>query len=127
MSLNEFRGIVLEMVKLYPLLYADDIILFSDSETGLQNGRDTLKTYCDKWKLSVNVTKTEVMFFFFFLLFFFFFFFLLFFFFFFFENPEKYLILYHLLTAKKTFEIVNHFSYLGVTFASGDPLTVLLK
>ena len=66
MSLNEFHGIVLEMVKLYPLLYADDIILFSDSETGLQNGRDTLKTYCDKWKLSVNVTKTEVMFFFFF-------------------------------------------------------------
>ncbi|MCG8429717.1 MAG: reverse transcriptase family protein [Candidatus Omnitrophica bacterium] len=43
------------------LLYADDLILLSDSALGLQNSLDKLNEYCKKWKLSVNIKKTKVM------------------------------------------------------------------
>ena len=33
------------------LLYADDIVFFSESAEGLQNGLHILKDYCYKWKL----------------------------------------------------------------------------
>ena len=41
------------------LLFADDMVLFSDSRQGLQNGLDQLAEYCDKWGLTVNVPKTK--------------------------------------------------------------------
>ena len=48
------------MLKLFSLLYADDIIIiFSESAEGLQKGLDILKGYCDKWKLIVNTNKTK--------------------------------------------------------------------
>ena len=43
------------------LLYADDIIIFSETADGLQRGLDILKDYCDKWRLIVNTNKTKVM------------------------------------------------------------------
>ena len=50
------------MLKLFLLLYADDIIIFfSESAEGLQKGLDILKDYCDKWKLIVNTNKTKIM------------------------------------------------------------------
>ena len=39
------------------LLYADDLILVSDSRYGLQNCLKQCQTYCDKWKLKVNTKK----------------------------------------------------------------------
>jgi hypothetical protein len=42
------------------LLYADDIILLSESAKGLHKSLDILKTYCDKWNLKVNIGKTKV-------------------------------------------------------------------
>ena len=42
------------------LLYADDIVLLSESAKGLQKSLDILKTYCDKWNLKVNIGKTKV-------------------------------------------------------------------
>jgi len=42
-------------------LYADDIVILSESETGLQNGLDLLECYCDRWKLKVNISKTKAM------------------------------------------------------------------
>ena len=41
------------------LLYADDLILVSESRYGLQNCLKKLQTYCDKWKLKVNTKKTK--------------------------------------------------------------------
>ena len=41
------------------LLYADDLLLFSTSATGLQRQLDALKRYCDEWGLEVNAPKTE--------------------------------------------------------------------
>ena len=58
---NGFEGVDIGMLKLFLLLYADDIVLFSESEKGLQHGLNLLEKYCDKWKLQVNINKTKVM------------------------------------------------------------------
>ena len=59
--LNKFEGVNLGMLKLFLLLYADDIVLFAESEAGLQNGLYLLEQYCTKWKLCVNVNKTKIL------------------------------------------------------------------
>jgi len=43
------------------LLYADDLILFSETPSGLQKCLDILQNYCNKWKLTVNASKTKTM------------------------------------------------------------------
>ena len=40
-------------------MYADDIVLLSESANGLQNCIDKLEYFCKKWNLSVNL-KTNV-------------------------------------------------------------------
>ena len=47
-------------MKLFLLLYADDIVIFSESENGLQKGLDILNEYCQRWKLSVNPNKSKI-------------------------------------------------------------------
>jgi len=42
------------------LLYADDIVLISDSETNLQKMLDILTEWCCKWRLIVNQSKSQV-------------------------------------------------------------------
>ena len=41
-------------------MYADDVILLSDSATGLQNSLNDLLQYCHEWKLDVNLKKTKI-------------------------------------------------------------------
>ena len=48
-------------LKLSHLLYADDLILMSETRSGLQNCLSRLQAYCDKCKLSVNIKKTKTM------------------------------------------------------------------
>jgi len=43
-----------------PLLYADDLTLLSLTGAGLQAQLDVLERYPDKWGLTVNLIKTEV-------------------------------------------------------------------
>ena len=43
------------------LLYADDLVLLSETAEGLQNCFDKLSSYCDQWNLEVNTDKTKVM------------------------------------------------------------------
>ena len=45
------------LLKLYLLLYADDIVIFLSTSDGLQKGLDVLSEYCQKWKLRVNTDK----------------------------------------------------------------------
>ena len=59
--LKGFQGITINTLKLLLLLYADDIVIFAESEVELQNGLNILKQYCQTWKLVVNVNKTKVM------------------------------------------------------------------
>lgn len=57
---NGFDGIEMHMIKMFILLYADDIVIFSNSADGLQGGLDSLLVYCNRWKLKLNVDKTKV-------------------------------------------------------------------
>ena len=41
------------------LLYADDLVILSESATGLQKSIDSLNDYCDKWGLTINSSKTK--------------------------------------------------------------------
>jgi hypothetical protein len=59
--LNKSEGVNLGMLKLFLLLYAEDTVIFAESEAGLQNGLDLLEQYCTKWKLFVNVNKTKIL------------------------------------------------------------------
>ena len=86
------------MLELFLLLYADDIVLLSETETGLQQGLDLLEQYCDKWKLTVNINKTKIMVF------------------------RKGGVLRRNMCFKyktENIEIVSKFTYLGVVFTSG--------
>ena len=63
---NEFvtkglDGFDIGMLKLYLLMYADDIVVFSETSDGLQKGLNILTDYCEKWKLVVNTDKTKIM------------------------------------------------------------------
>ena len=42
------------------LLYADDIVILSQTKTGLQNKLDRLYDYCSAWGLQINRDKTKV-------------------------------------------------------------------
>lgn len=47
-------------LNLFLLMYADDMVIFSESVLGLQNMLDTLYEYTSKWSLSVNIDKTKI-------------------------------------------------------------------
>ena len=46
--------------KLSCLMFADDIVIFSESVNGLQNALNKLQSYCNDWQLSINVNKTKI-------------------------------------------------------------------
>ena len=47
--------------KINVLLYAEDLVLISESKEGLQCQIDSLQIYCEKWKLKINIDKTKSM------------------------------------------------------------------
>ena len=53
-------GLDINMFKIFMLLYADDIVIFANSASELQESINILSNYCDKWKLVVNTKKTKV-------------------------------------------------------------------
>ena len=50
----------LDTTQLNCLLYADDLVLLSESEKGLQFCLEQLNSYCSKWKLKINISKTKI-------------------------------------------------------------------
>ena len=42
------------------LIYADDLVIMSTSAEGLQECLNKLATYCNKWRLQVNLKKTKI-------------------------------------------------------------------
>jgi len=95
--LKGHKGISIHMLKLFLLLYADDITIMSENEQDLQHGLDILYQYCNQWKLTLNVQKTKVLIF---------------------KkggrNPRG----QHFLYGNQELEIVTNFQYLGITFSS---------
>ena len=80
------------------LLYADDIVIFSNTADELQLGLDILAEYCARWKLKVNVSKTKTLIF---------------------RNggllPQDLVFTYD----GDPVEIVKSFKYLGIVFTTG--------
>jgi hypothetical protein len=52
--------ITINNIKVSCLMYADDIVLISESAKGLHNCLSKLSNYCDIWNLSVNIDKSKV-------------------------------------------------------------------
>ncbi len=93
-----FDGIDIGFMKIFILLYADDIVIFSESAAGLQSGLDILFTYCERWKLKVNTTKTKIMIF---------------------RKGGRIPANLHFHYNNLELEIVSTFSYLGIVFSPG--------
>ena len=58
---NTCRPVTLGDEKISCLMYADDLVILSETESGIQNCLDKLKQYTDKWKLELNIKKTKIM------------------------------------------------------------------
>ena len=56
-----YDGLDIDMFKIFMLLYADDIVIFSKSAEELQESLNLLVDYCNRWKLNINVKKTKLM------------------------------------------------------------------
>ena len=62
-SILSFDGndrIVVDHTPINCLIYADDLVIMSTSAEGLQECLNKLATYCNKWKLQVNLKKTKI-------------------------------------------------------------------
>ena len=53
------EGLDVNLFKVFIILYADDIVIFSNTAEELQNSIDLLSEYCKRWKLKVNVSKQK--------------------------------------------------------------------
>ena len=58
--LNIDKGIYIGGRKIPYLLYADDLVLLSESPTGLQNLLHGLEHFCSQWHMTVNLAKTQI-------------------------------------------------------------------
>ena len=58
---NAPGGISIDETDIMMLMYADDIVLVSKSIVGLQNSLDLLYDYCNIWKLTVNLEKSNIL------------------------------------------------------------------
>ena len=52
--------VTLNDTKINSLCYADDLVLISRTSSGLQNALNILQSYCSKWNLCINVSKTTI-------------------------------------------------------------------
>ena len=50
----------LNMLNTNCLLFADDLVLLSESATGLLSCLNRLQSYCETWGLTINLSKTKV-------------------------------------------------------------------
>ena len=40
-------------------MYADDLVILSENSSGLQTALNKLKTFCNKWHLTINLKKNK--------------------------------------------------------------------
>nr|XP_006817258.1 PREDICTED: RNA-directed DNA polymerase from mobile element jockey-like [Saccoglossus kowalevskii] len=87
------------------LLFADDIVIVSNSNNGLQNSLDSLNNYCNKWKLQVNTKKTQVIIF----------------------NKQGKFIDGDFYLGNNQIQIVNSYNYLGIVFQSSGNFKLAIE
>ena len=83
-------------LKIMVLLYADDTVLFSDTESDMQHALDAFHVYCNTWRLTVNTEKTKIVVF----------------------SPGKQKT-YRFMFDGLEIELTNEYKYLGVYFTRG--------
>lgn len=54
-------GIDIDGVIINMFMYADDRVLLSETETGMQKMFDVVASWCEKWRLLINIEKTCVL------------------------------------------------------------------
>jgi hypothetical protein len=90
----------LDCLQINSLLYADDLVILSESVSGLQCCLNKMENYCNKWGLMINTKKTKVITF----------------------NPPK-TNLNTFTLDNTTLEVVNEITYLGVTLTKNGSFT----
>ena len=86
--------VYLKITYLHCLMYADDVVILSESALGLQEKLKKLEAYCADWCLYVNIDKTKVMTF----------------------NKAGRVIKSNFVLQNETTECVSTYRYLGFTF-----------
>lgn len=56
-SSDNIDAVIIEELKIYLLLFADNTVLFSYTKEGLQLLLDKLHNYCTMWGITVNTDK----------------------------------------------------------------------
>ena len=87
------------------LLYADDLLVFSESDSGLNNALSKLNRYCETWGLEVNTTKTKYIC----------------------LNPDKNIPSPKISFGMTAIENVQSFTYLGIEFSSDGSFNIAKK
>jgi hypothetical protein len=54
------NGITCGETKVHCLLYADDLVMLAETEQDMQNMLNILNTWCKKWMMRANVSKTKI-------------------------------------------------------------------
>ena len=54
-------GVKMGSILIHYLLHADDLVLISETSSGLQNLLLGLETFCSRWHITVNLVKTNVL------------------------------------------------------------------
>ena len=98
LAIKGVAGIDIGIININILLYADDIILFGKNPEDLQKALNVLEEYCQRWKLTVNTSKTKIMVF---------------------RKGGRLSNNLNFVYNNIKIEIVNKFCYLGVVFTSG--------
>ena len=99
--LHSFDPVYINNNRIDCLLYADDVILLSNSQKGLQSKLDSLELFCKEWCMSVNLSKTKVVIF----------------------NKSGRFIKQNFLLNNKVLDCCNSYKYLGITFSSSGSFT----
>ena len=88
-------GVNLDGVNVSILLYADDIVLISNDEKSLQKMLDFTNEWCKKWRMAINVDKTQIVHF---------------------RRTDRDKTQFNFTFGINELKIVNHYKYLGVIF-----------
>ena len=91
-------------IKINTLMYADDTLLLSKSEKGLNRALSIIEIYCRKWQLQININKTKIMIF----------------------NKVKVNDISFQINGHPL-EIVNKYTYLGIQISSSGSFTSAVK
>ena len=88
------------------LMYADDLVIISSSKTGLQNGLNKLHSYCQKWKLRVNIKKSNAIIF---------------------NKSGKFLKNVKFKYGNENLDTVKEYSYLGIVFTTSGSFSAAIE